>query len=288
MRSPGTPGMRGARQPTSQKKRCGAPGSRDAVRREMRPRSDCSWQGGAPRSGPQPGNQNLEDGERDEVEGGCHGEDEQRVQREVVLDDPREGGPAECACGPADADHGGDCGGWEHVCRRGQEVGAPALVGRGGERDQQRRGPSVMREEDAEMRHEDNRDDQQGAQQHGNLASEVDRVPAVDEEAGEPSPSDGTDARYAIDGGQIPVGVDELEAVVAIEKLGQIEEIEPPDAVGKRLADGEGIEAGAAQQNGVGNGVVAANVVCKVGFKVGLGLGGSCDADGCRGRTARQ
>ena len=171
---------------------------------------------------------------------------------------------------------------------RGQEVGAPALVGRGGERDQQRRGPCVMREEDAEMRHEDNRDDQQGAQQHGDLASEVDRVPAVDEEAGEPSPSDGTDARYAIDGGQIPVGVDELEAVVAIEKLGQIEEIEPPDAVGKRLADGEGIEAGAAQQNGVGKGVVAANVVCKVGFKVGLGLGGSCDADGCRGRTARQ
>ena len=39
------------------------------------------------------------------------------------------------------------------------------------------------------------------------------------------------------------LGVVEVEAVVVVEELGEIEEIEPPDGVGEALGDEEGVEA---------------------------------------------
>ena len=96
--------------------------------------------------------QELEDRERDQVGRGGDGEDEQRMQREVALDDPGEAGSADRAGGAADADDGGDGGGGEHVAGRGEEVRGPALVGGGGERDEQRRGPRIGGEESAHVR----------------------------------------------------------------------------------------------------------------------------------------
>ncbi len=74
----------------------------------------------------------------DEVSAGGQGEDEQRVEREVVLDDPGEDGAADRSGGAADADDGGDGGRGEHVGGGGEEVGGPALVRGGGQRDEQR------------------------------------------------------------------------------------------------------------------------------------------------------
>ena len=69
----------------------------------------------------------------DEVGAGGDGEDEHRVEREVVLDEPGEDGAAGRSGCSADADDGGDGGGGEHVGGGGEEVGGPALMGGGGE-----------------------------------------------------------------------------------------------------------------------------------------------------------
>jgi hypothetical protein len=42
-----------------------------------------------------------------------------------------------------------------------------------------------------------------------------------------------------------------IEAVIAVDELGEIEEVEPPDGVSEAFGEGEGVEAGAAQEDGV-------------------------------------
>src|SRR5579859_6017707 len=95
----------------------------------------------------QPRNQQLEDGERNHVGSGGHGEDKELMEREIPLDDPGEGSPAKRSGGSADPDNGGDGGGGEHVGGSGEEVRAPALVSGSGNCDQQRGGPRVAGEE---------------------------------------------------------------------------------------------------------------------------------------------
>ncbi len=211
----------------------------------------------------------MEDGERDDV-GTCgHGEDEELMQGEVVLDDPGEGGSAECSGCTADADDGGDGGGGEHVGGSGEEIGAPALMRGGGERDEQRRGPGVRGEQCAHVRHEDDGENAKRGDEHGGLASVVDRHAAIHEPAGEGSSEDGADGGDEVHGDDVPVGVREREAIVAIEELGEIEEIEPPDAVGESLGEGEGVEAAVAEEGAI------ERLSCGDGLEVLLGEGGS-------------
>ena len=94
--------------------------------------------------------------------------------------------------------------------------------------------------------HQDQRQDQDGHEEHGELAPAVDGVAALHQHSGERSAEDGADGGDDVDGDDEPVGVLEVEAVVAVEELGQIEEVKPPDAVGESLADGKGVGARAA------------------------------------------
>ena len=55
---------------------------------------------------------------------------------------------------------------------------------------------------------------------------------------------------------------------MSLKELGQIEEIEPPDGVGESFADGEGVEAAVAEQDGRRWGRSAGR------GRVGLGGGG--------------
>ena len=90
----------------------------------------------------------------------------------------------------------------------------------------------------------------QKAREHGDLAAGVDGVAAVHEAAGERirrrwsrrwRRCRGDDERV--------LACVEVEAVVVVEELGEIEEVEPPDAVGEAFADGEGVGAAVAQQD---------------------------------------
>ena len=66
-----------------------------------------------------------------------------------------------------------------------------------------------------------------------------------------------------VDGDDLPFGVVEVEAVVLVEELGEIEEIEPPDGVGEALGDGEGVEAAAAAGCRVGQSAAAGGLGAK-------------------------
>src|SRR5580700_2016616 len=107
------------------------------------------------------------------------------MEREVALDDPGEGCAAEGSGCSADADYGGDGGGGEHICGSGEEIGAPALMGGGGEGDEERRGPGVGWEELAHVGDEDYRQDAESGDEHGDLAAVVGGEAAVHEGAGE-------------------------------------------------------------------------------------------------------
>ena len=196
------------------------------------------------------------------------------MEGEVALDDPCEGGSADGPGCSSDADDGGDGGGGEHIAGGGEEIGGPALVGGGGEGDEKCCGPGVRGEEGAHVRDEYDGEDTEGHEEHGEFASMVDGHAAMHESAGEGASQDGAYGRDEIDGDDVPVSGFEAEAVVAIEELREIEEIEPPDAVGEAFAYGEGPEAAAAEDGGEGEGSAADAVGGEVGFEVGLGLGG--------------
>ncbi len=74
---------------------------------------------------------------------------------------------------------------------------------------------------------------------------------AVHAEAGEPAAGDGAYGGDGVDDDERVLGVVQVEAVVVVEELGEIEEIEPPDGVGEALGDEEGPEAAMAEQDGV-------------------------------------
>ena len=76
----------------------------------------------------EPGNEQLEDGERNDVRTGCHREDKQLVKGEVALDDPGKGRATESSGCASNSDHGGDSGGGKHVGGSREEIGAPALM----------------------------------------------------------------------------------------------------------------------------------------------------------------
>ena len=110
----------------------------------------------------------------------------------------------------------------------------------GGETEESDGGPCVGREQGVHVGHEDDRGDAEGTDQHGDLAAGVYAVTVLHEEAGEPSAADGADARGCVDRDDERVGVAEVEAVVAVEELREVEEVEPPDAIGEAFADEEG------------------------------------------------
>ena len=88
-------------------------------------------------------------------------------------------------------------------------------------------------------------------------------------EAGEPAASDRAYGGGGVDDDERVLDVVQVEAVVVVEKLGEIEEIEPPDGVGETLGDEEGPEAAMAEEDGVERASLGD------GSEVGLGLGGA-------------
>ena len=162
-------------------------------------------------------------------------------------DKPGEEGSADCAGGAADTDDGADACGGKHIGWGGEEVCGPALVGGGGEAEESDGGPCVGGEEDVHVRDKHDRHDAQSAEQHGEFSSGVDAVTALHEEAGEPAASDGAEAGCSVDHDERVFDVAEIEAVVVVEELGEIEEIEPPDGIGESLAEAERIEAAMAE-----------------------------------------
>ena len=127
-----------------------------------------------------------------------------------------------------------------------------------------------------------------GPEEHGDLAAAVDGVAAVHEEAGERAASDGADGGDDVDGDDERIlGVVEVEAVVAVEELGEIEEIEPPDAVGEAFGDGEGVEAFVAATSARSAKRADLRPAGTTGSRSLLGLGGWRGGACCRGTESQ-
>ena len=148
-------------------------------------------------------------------------------------------------------------------------------MGCGCQREQRDGRPRVGGEDDAEVRHKKNGDDQQGADEQGILSPCIYSVSAFNDKAREPTAADGSHGGNTIDDDQRVLGVVEVQAVVVVQEHREIEEIEPPDGIGESLAEGEGIEATAAQESGVGKGLSVRGVGGKIGVQIGLGLSGT-------------
>ena len=123
--------------------------------------------------------------------------------------------------------------------------------------------------------HEDDGKDEQGAGEHGSLASVVDAGAALHEEAGEPAAGDGAEAGGEVDDDDGQTEVLEVETVVFVEVLRQPEEIEPPDGIGESLALGEGPEAAGADELAEEGEESLAFFDGDDGFEVLLGEGGA-------------
>src|SRR5487761_197786 len=124
-------------------------------------------------------------------------------------------------------------------------------MGGGGEGEEGDRGPGIGGGDGAHVRHKQDGKDAKGADEESELAAGVDAVAVVHAEAREPASGDGADAGDAVDDDERPFGVVEIKTVVLVEKLGEIEEIEPPDGIGETFGDGEGVEAAVTQEDGV-------------------------------------
>ncbi len=153
--------------------------------------------------------------------------------------------------GATDADDGADAGGWEHVGWCGEEVGRPSLMSGGGETEEPDGGPRIIGEERVHVRDEHDGKHTDGADEEREFSAGVYGVTVLHAEAGEPATCDGTDAGAGVDDDEWVFDVAEIEAVVVVEELGEIEEIEPPDGVGDSFGDAEGPEAAMAQKDGV-------------------------------------
>ncbi len=197
------------------------------------------------------GNEELEDRQRDNVGRRSHQEDGHGVQREDVGDDPGKDGSASGSCRSTEAYDCAETGGGKHVRRGGEEIGRPALMGGGGKAEESDGRPGVGGEEGVHVRHEHDRRDAESADEHGDLAAGVDAEAAIHEEAREPSAPNGADAGGGVDDDEGVLYLAEVEAVVVVEEFGQIEEVEPPDGVGKALGDEEGPESAVAGEDGV-------------------------------------
>ena len=93
------------------------------------------------------------------------------------------------------------------------------------------------------MGNEHDGQDTKSTDEQSELSSGINTVAAIHAEAREPSASDRAYSSCGVDDDERILGLIEIEAIVVVEKHGEIEEIEPPDGVGKALADTEGPKA---------------------------------------------
>ena len=170
--------------------------------------------------------QEVDDAERDQVREPGHEEDRHVAAGalEDLADDDRDQHAADRARHAAQPDHGADGGLGEHVGDEREEVGRPALVGGGGEGDQQHRAPQAGA---------------RAAKMIGTTASAQTsmavlraalRAPAaLDERGREPAAADAADVRDQVDDHDGQAHGAEVQAVVAVEEVGDPEEVQPPD-----------------------------------------------------------
>ncbi|MCU1224573.1 MAG: hypothetical protein JWQ42_2666 [Edaphobacter sp.] len=160
-----------------------------------------------------------------------------------MLHDPGKGRSADRADGSAEADDGRDGGGGEHVGWGGEEVRGPTLMGSGSKREEGDGGPGAVGRDVSHRWDEHDGNHAEGADEESDFTSAVYAVAALHEEAGESAAGDRADAGDGVDSDDLPVGVSQIQAVVLVEKLGEIEEIEPPDGISEAFGDREGVEA---------------------------------------------
>ena len=67
----------------------------------------------------------------------------------------------------------------------------------------------------------------------------VDRPAALDQTRGEPAAADAADVRDQVDGDERRAHRAQIDAVIAVEKVGHPEEVQPPDRIGQELPDRE-------------------------------------------------
>src|SRR5262249_39016561 len=114
-------------------------------------------------------------------------------------------------------------------------IGRPALMGPSRKSNQQRRSPCVRR-----VVSQNHYRDCEGEKTHGGFARPVDSPTALDESARDPAAAHRTYVGDEIDRYYIWDESRPFHAVILIEKLGQPEEIEPPDRVGQHFSECEG------------------------------------------------
>src|SRR5271170_6990941 len=124
-------------------------------------------------------------------------------------------------------------------------------MGGGGEAEESDCGPGVVGEEGVHVGHEHDGHDADRADKESEFAAGVDAVSVLHAEAGEPPAGDGAEACGSVDDDERVFDVAEIKAVVIVEELGKIEEIEPPDGVREPLGYEEGPEAAVMQKDGV-------------------------------------
>ena len=173
------------------------------------------------------------------------------MEREGVRDDPGEDratGRTGCSAEP---DNCADAGGREHVGGRGEEIGGPTLMGGGSKAEQSDSGPGVVGEQSVHVGHKHDGHNADGADKQSEFAAGVDAVAMFHAEAGEPSAGDRADAGCGVDDDEWIFDVVEVEAVVVVEELREIEEVEPPDGVGDAFRDEKGPETMMAEKDRV-------------------------------------
>src|SRR5579883_1766199 len=158
-----------------------------------------------------------------------------------------------------DAGDGADGAERELVRGKGIEIGRKTLMASGGESDEESGGPESG---DAEGKR--NWKNAEGASEHGGFAGEVDGDAAADERGRQPATAHAAEVGNQIDDEDRRAELDEMDAVLALEIVGNPEEIEPPDGVGEEFSGDErpSLTAGNDKRPGdfaSGHGGIAAN-----------------------------
>ncbi len=163
-------------------------------------------------------------------------DDKDRSVAEVLDDEAgdegREDDAADAAEEAAESGDGGDGGFREDVGDRGVEVGGPALMGGGGQRNERDSHPG--------FRHDDGSGGNrhaEGEDAHDELARPAVGPAAADEEAAEPAAEDAAEVGHQIDDRQRPADLLEAQTAGFLEIQRQPDKVEPPDRIGEEFGE---------------------------------------------------
>src|SRR5258708_30432757 len=115
----------------------------------------------------------------------------------------------------------------------------------GGEADYENRGPKAF-----DSIRENDGSGAEGANEHGEFTCGIDARATTNQARREPAAGDAADVRDQIDDRDGRTDFREHQIMLALQKVGHPEEIEPPDGIGEKFADDERIGLAVREQSG--------------------------------------